>query len=110
MKTPYQLWGIQCGKGWESLVQPLLAMAAEQGAEVLQVKEKFGGLRIYVDGGNEKLQAAIEEAEKKSYRTCEECGQSGTTREGGWLRTLCDTHAEGRKEQRWPPSTPLQVT
>jgi uncharacterized Zn finger protein (UPF0148 family) len=29
--------------------------------------------------------------------TCEECGNPGRSRDGGWIRTLCDNCQEGRK-------------
>jgi hypothetical protein len=32
-------------------------------------------------------------AESMSYRICEECGDRGKMRGGGWVRTLCDKHA-----------------
>jgi hypothetical protein len=59
-----------------------------------QVKEKFGGLRFYVDGANKEHHNFIWFAENMSYRTCEECGAPGKLYTGGWHRTLCKTHAE----------------
>ena len=58
-----------------------------------QVKEKFGGLRFYYDGGDEYIQGAVSMAERMSYSICEECGNLGKSRSGGWVRTLCDQHA-----------------
>ncbi len=72
------------------------AAAREALPVLVQVKEKFGGLRFYVDGGSNELQAQIELAEAMSYRTCETCGAPGRPRSGGWVRTLCDTHAAAR--------------
>jgi hypothetical protein len=37
----------------------------------------------------EKIEEFVREAEIKSVETCEVCGQPGTTRGGGWVRTLC---------------------
>jgi hypothetical protein len=67
----------------------------------VQVKEKFGGLRFYVQAATDKHYNYISFAESMSYRTCEECGASGKTYTDGWHRTLCDIHAEmdGREEQ-----------
>jgi hypothetical protein len=56
----------------------------------VQVKEKFGGLRFYVSGGDEYVRGLITMAESFSFRTCEDCGIPGTQRTGGWIRTLCD--------------------
>lgn len=66
---------------------------------VAQVKEKFGGLRFYYDGGNEKIDGMVSMAEAWAGRTCEECGKPGETRSGGWIRTLCDEH-EAERQQR----------
>jgi len=65
-----------------------------------QVKEKFGGLRFYVNGATDKHWNYISVAENFSYRTCEECGSPGKTYTDGWHRTLCDIHAAmaGREE------------
>ena len=66
-----------------------------------QVKEKFGGLRFYVNGATDKHWNYISVAENMSYRTCEECGAPGKRYTDGWHRTLCDIHAEmdGREEE-----------
>lgn len=60
------------------------------GLRIVQVKEKFGGLRYYVDNSNPEVDAAIIMAESMSFRTCEFCGNRGSHRPGGWIRTLCD--------------------
>jgi hypothetical protein len=64
--------------------------------EVLQVKEKFGGLRIHVKHANDAIRERIEVAQEEAYRTCEVCGQPGRLREGNWIKTLCDEHASVR--------------
>ena len=63
---------------------------------VQQVKEKFGALRFYVDREDSEISAMIDLAEEISSRTCEVCGSPGTLRSGGWVKTLCDKHAEER--------------
>jgi len=59
----------------------------------VQVKEKFGGLRFYVQEATSEIHNYIEFAESMSYRTCEECGSPGTVYTDGWHTTLCDIHA-----------------
>lgn len=61
---------------------------------VLQVKEKFGGLRYYTSGGDEFVSGAIRMAEAMSVKICEVCGNPGKIREGGWLKTHCDIHTK----------------
>ena len=75
----------------------------EESAKVpvaVQVKEKFGGLRFYVQAATDKHYNFISFAESMSYRTCEDCGAPGKTYTDGWHRTLCDIHAamDGREE------------
>ena len=88
------------GPGWDFLLNPLITMCIEQGATISQVKEKYGGLRFYIHGGNKKLHRAIEKAEEKSLTICERCGASGraVTIGHGWAKTLCERHF-GKKEE-----------
>ena len=58
-----------------------------------QVKEKFGGLRFYYDGGDSYIDGVVAMAELMSERTCEECGNPGKLYTNGWHRTLCVEHA-----------------
>lgn len=67
---------------------------------VSQVKEKFGGLRFYVDGGDDVVYGMISMAESMSYRTCEVCGNPGKANSEGWITTLCETH-RNEKEARY---------
>lgn len=55
-----------------------------------QVKEKFGTLRVYMTSTTDKMDKIIQEAEEKSAKTCENCGEKGKVRGGGWIKVLCD--------------------
>lgn len=81
------------GKGWGKILDSLVDDLIELGwdGQVLQVKEKFGGLRFYIGGGTESIFSRIGKAESESLRTCEECGEIGTPRTSvnGWIKTLC---------------------
>lgn len=117
MNTPFDLFAVECGKGWQKLYQPLLDLAELYGAKVLQVKEKFGGLRFYFAGGGEKhdwLRAMVDAVETVSFHTCEECGEDGqagwdseknqpiykTTTSGGWLKSLCSSCRDKNSHRR----------
>jgi hypothetical protein len=68
--------------------------------EVRQVKEKFGGLRFYVNHKTDAIDQRIGIAMEEAYRTCEVCGQPGRQREGAYSKTVCDEHeasAHGRR-------------
>jgi hypothetical protein len=61
--------------------------------EVAQVKEKFGGLRFYFEGGNDAfdaIRACIGVAAQESFHICEVCRQPGYLI--GHNRTRCDEH------------------
>jgi hypothetical protein len=77
-------------------LEPLVAALekqTERSFEILQVKEKFGGLRFYVNHANDAIRQRIKVAQQESFRTCEVCGQPGKCREVGRIKTLCDEHA-----------------
>ena len=68
---------------------------------VVQVKEKFGGLRFYYDGGDETISGMVRMAEVWADSSCEKCGKPGVRRSGGWIHTLCDEHeAEYQERQK----------
>lgn len=59
-----------------------------------QVKEKYGTLRFYLSHEDDYISGVVAMAEYLSELTCETCGAPGKTRGSGWVRTLCDKHAE----------------
>jgi hypothetical protein len=59
--------------------------------EVIQVKEKFGTLRFYINEGTDDIHRRIAKAEIESATICEATGKPGKLRTDiGWHRTLCD--------------------
>ena len=81
----------ECASKIESILQNRSQEELDEGFGItVQVKEKFGTLRFYCHGYDEEILKAIREAEDKSEITCERCGNPGTLRPGGWLKTLCD--------------------
>lgn len=92
------------GAGWHRLLEAVwrrkdetsFGLKEKPNFIVVQVKEKFGGLRIYVDNRHdETIHGFLDGIEAASYTICEECGNSGFLRtDRHWIRTLCDAHAE----------------
>jgi len=84
--------------GWAPLIEELFSFIETHKIteKIIQVKEKWGGLRIYTDIINPILDQKILEIEKRSFFICEACGEPGMMRGGGRYRTLCETHALGR--------------
>jgi hypothetical protein len=102
-------WGFCCGDGWYEILDSLCGHiqshidwqnknhekhpVVEQVVAV-QVKEKFGGLRFYYDGGDETIRGMVRMAESWAANTCETCGDKGKHRvDGGWHYVSCDAHA-----------------
>ena len=84
---------------WENWPQyhvrePRVVRQAIPQVVAVQVKEKFGGLRFYYDGGDEFIHGLVQMAELMADRTCEVCGDKGKLYQTGWHRTLCKMHAE----------------
>ena len=118
MKETLMCWGFECGDGWYNIIDQLcaniqhytdwnnqnFAKGFKQYKEVsqvvaVQIKEKFGTLRFYYDGGDDTIGGMVRMAEAMSAVMCEECGSPGHQRSGGWIRTLCDTHEEAYQER-----------
>jgi hypothetical protein len=112
-------WGFEHGDGWYPIIDSLCANIQhhidwnnknfekgytqyKQVPQVVatQVKEKFGTLRFYYDGGDDVIYGMVSMAESWSAVACEECGASGTQNSRGWIKTLCETHRQER-EQRY---------
>ena len=108
-ETPYG--GFCCGEGWWPILEKLcyniqsyIDWKNKQSevvpqVTVAQIKEKFGGLRFYYDGGDEHINGMVRMAEAWADASCEECGAPGKRRDGGWIKTLCDIH-EAERQQR----------
>lgn len=57
-----------------------------------QIKEKYGGLRIYFSGGDDYVEGLVSMAEAISYKICEICGNKGEANKNGWISVRCETH------------------
>ena len=81
--------------GWHGIVTKLIQDLQAMGwdGKLIQIKEKFGGLRFYTKC--DSLHERISEAEVESYATCQKCGKPGKARNfSGWISTVCEEHSE----------------
>lgn len=91
-RDPDFYFGLGVGPGWNDIIYDLNKKleAEKPDYQILQIKEKFGGLRIYLNPMPYAAWFAVSEAETRSFKTCEECGRSGKIWSyRGWARTLC---------------------
>lgn len=82
--------------GWRPMFDQLMADldALDPFLRVVQAKQKFGELRVYLKTYSETAFEMIDAATRRSRETCEVCGAEGslrTTRR--YYQTLCDIHA-----------------
>lgn len=90
-------WLFECGNGWYKIIDllcELLQWDIDENKhcqiEATQVKEKYGGLRFYTNGEDEKQHGLICFAEHLSEHTCEQCGSmDNVTQTTGWVVTMC---------------------
>jgi len=99
MKETCMCWGIETGDGWFDLIDTLcktiqsyITLNHKPQVEFVQVKEKFGTLRVYTAGGDDIIHGMIWFAESLSGTICEVCGKPGHCNESGWIRCRCDEH------------------
>lgn len=81
-------------EGWQDVIKSLVDDLFDLGwdGKLLQIKEKFGGLRFYIDTGTSEMFDRIDKAERASVETCMLCGQPGEQVNTGWILTLCERH------------------
>jgi len=101
--TPFELFGVDAGKGWRPLIEPIYQRIQQLNAEganieVSQIKEKFGMLRIYVHNAPDEIHEMILGAERQSIHICEDCGEPAkrVVGEHKWIYTLCPKCLEKR--------------
>jgi hypothetical protein len=126
MKKTAMCWGFEHDDGWFWLLDRLCdaiqdyininnkyrhtddAMISQVVAT--QVKEKFGTLRFYYQGGDETIHGMVRLAEQMSANICEECGSKenvGCTQ--GWYKVLCKKcYDKSEKRNDWLSNIELE--
>jgi len=91
-------FGFECDDGWYWLISALMETIhsyckqnKKQYPNIVQVKEKFGGLRFYYHGGDKLIDGMVWLAEHLSYKICETCGTTENViiDTEGWIYTKC---------------------
>jgi hypothetical protein len=89
-------FGCDCGDGWFEIIrdacEKMMAVGLEPDTVFAQIKEKCGGLRLYMYGATSEIYDIASAAEEESCKVCESCGSRenvNATSEGSWVSTLC---------------------
>ncbi len=93
-------WWECVGPGWQPIIKSVIQLIESEGGKISQVKEKFGGLRIYWHEGEtsmpvetySRLEKLVTAAEWLCGISCEECGGLGTLSGKSWMKTTCSEH------------------
>lgn len=95
-----------CNDGWYTHIYNMLGQIEDyykqnavdiNSIKILEIKEKFGELRVYADCSIEGAYSIIKEYELAAAGICEICGQPGKLdREKGWAKTICSNCASKR--------------
>ena len=93
------------GPGWNKLLIKLfndIDKLQPADFSIQQIKEKFGSLRFYFSSSSkhDEISELVRKAEKKSAKTCEDCGAPGKSRGESWVRTICDMCEVEKKLER----------
>ena len=107
-------FGFECDDGWFNLLYSAFTEIEDYFLNsfgripdyfyIVQVKEKWGGLRIYVSSAPQAVHDIIDKAEEQSFKTCEKCGAVGECFHRDMLpyvRTLCDKCLDEYVEERF---------
>lgn len=105
------------GYGWDTLIENLAAAIdreierdpslaeGDMPFRIEQMKEKFGTLRFYYSGGNDRIHGLVNLTENLSASVCEVCGTLGTLCKksgGSWVKTLCEDCANRMEYEAFP--------
>lgn len=102
---PVTDYKMDVGPGWSSLLDQLDAelKAIDPDYQTVQVKEKFGNLRVYIEDTGPYpglMWDVLGKYERLSSEVCEECGQPGTHDNSRyWIKTLCPACTASRAER-----------
>lgn len=93
--------GFSVPRGWRKIVWDMMydLECLELMPKLIQIKEKFGGLRVYSEAHPEgcdrhikALRAICAEAAEKASKTCAVCGEPGELRHDDYRVVFCEKH------------------
>lgn len=99
LNSPYYC---ECDDGWYNLIynccKDIEQLYKSKNADIntlriLQIKEKYGTLRIYLDNYIDGTDDIVTKYENLSSEICEVCGDKGSLKlKNSWMKTLCEKH------------------
>lgn len=96
-------WQKAFGEQWAQEVQEVIykmPIDAKESAYIMDIKEKWGQLRVFLSVCSEELEEVLKKYEKLSESVCFQCGKSKTEGFGGWFSYLCNDCEQELMERR----------
>jgi hypothetical protein len=101
--TMQGLHGLETSPGWNHIIKNVVhavenhvddfPLELKNQIYFVQIKQKFGGLRIYMSHHTPFVDGVITLAEYLCYTICENCGVAGKKRNiGNYICVLCEEH------------------
>lgn len=95
-------WLDQMPAGWrtafgEQMCTDIMKIIEEDAVDdfqILQIKEKFGELRLYYAPFSQKIEDIIQKYVEMSRKTCIRCGAPAIWESQGWIDYYCDKCAK----------------
>lgn len=91
----------QVDQGWVPIVDEMLESLKDLPVEIIQIKEKFGQLRVYYNINPVRtvydvnaVAKAVEIAQYRAAHTCELCGKPGKLTNTNYMRVDCGNHRD----------------
>ena len=98
-EEPIGHWGFECADGWYNLIYIICRYIEDyleshkdiEPVSVVQIKNKFGGLRFYIEGGDNHLREIVWNLSSLAPYICENCGNVEDIRQTkhGYIQNLC---------------------
>lgn len=93
-KVPVEQVLKELPSGWHETIITGFSKMYDAGwtGEILQIKEKFGMLRIYLREYTDVIDGIVSDMEEKTGEICCVCGEPSTKISSGWQMFYCDEH------------------
>jgi hypothetical protein len=96
-------WKIAFGEQWAEEVQEVInkmPISARKEACILDIKEKYGQLCVFLSVHSDELAEVLKRYERLSEDICPKCGKTKHKNFSGWINLLCDDCMKALEESR----------
>jgi uncharacterized Zn finger protein (UPF0148 family) len=92
----------------EDIKEPLEKAGCINDFRFMQVKEKYGQMRLYHSGASQEVNDILDKYEFISEQVCSECGKPAIAITRGWICPFCEEHIK-KYTERGETIDPIEV-